>query len=63
MGEGLKRCGWRYFNYYPETKSMTDRHDDPHIPLTLVERGYNKLDSGHVVDRKETCQFFTLTHI
>jgi hypothetical protein len=32
MGESLKRCGWRYFNYYPETKSVTDGHDDPHIP-------------------------------
>ena len=39
MSESLKRCGWRYFNYYPETKSVTDGHDDPHIPPTLVERG------------------------
>ena len=52
MGESLKRCGWGYFNYYPETKTVTDGHDDPHIPPTLVERGYNKSDSGHVVDRK-----------
>ena len=37
MGESLKRCGWRYFNYYPETKSVTDGHDDPHIPPTLVD--------------------------
>jgi len=36
----------RYFNYYPETKSVTDErtngHEDPYIPPTLVERGYKK---------------------
>ena len=61
MGESLKRCGWRYFNYYPETKSVTNGHDDPHIPPTLVERGYNK--SQWSCRGQETCQFLTLTHI
>jgi len=41
----------QYFNYYPETKSVTDErrtdertngHEDPYIPPTLVERAYNK---------------------
>lgn len=29
-----------YFNYFPEAKSVTDRHEDPYIPPTLVKRGY-----------------------
>jgi len=43
----------RYFNYYPETKSVTDEqtngHEDPYIPPTLVERGYKKPPKYHTV--------------
>ena len=46
MCESLKSLVERYFNYYPETKSVidgwTNGHEDPYIPPTLVERGYKK---------------------
>jgi hypothetical protein len=41
----------RYFNYYPETKSVPDGHEDPYIPPTLVDRGYKK--SRNIVATKD----------
>ena len=36
---------WLSGSYYPESKRVTDGrtdgHEDPHIPPTVVERGYN----------------------
>ena len=42
----IPRCAPFYtFNYYPETKRVTDGrtngHEDPYVPPTLVERVYN----------------------
>ena len=42
MCESLKDLVERYFNYYPETKSLMDGHEDPYIPLDSRRAGYNK---------------------